>query len=196
MSPVEVVGADSLSGAHLDTDTKATQVASTDAMTDNVPAPVKVTQGVLDKLPEDLTEQQRNKVKDLLDEFDSIFSKGPYDMGRTTLVEHTIDTGDHRPIRQGLRRHPIAHTDVIDKQVDEMVRNNIVEPAASAWASNVALVRKKDGSYRLCVDYRALNSVTHYDTYPLPHLSVASYMFRFYGWRGMVQHTGPAIRVP
>ena len=86
------------------------------------------------------------------------------------LVEHTIHTGDHRPIRQGLHRHPIAHMDVIDKQVDEMVGNNTVEPAASPWASNVVIVHKKDGSYRLCVDYRALNSVTHYDTYPLPHI--------------------------
>ena len=51
-----------------------------------------------------------------------------------------------------------------------MVRNDIVEPAASPWASNVVLVRKKDGSYRMCVDYRQLNSVTHYDTYPLPHI--------------------------
>ena len=88
MSPVEVVGADNLSGAHLDTDTNATQVVLTDAMTDNAPVPVKVTQGVLDKLPEDLTEQQRNKVKDLLDEFDSMFFKDPYDMGRTTRGTH------------------------------------------------------------------------------------------------------------
>jgi len=90
-------------------------------------------------------------------------------MGRTKLVEHTIDTGNHRPIRQGLRRHPLAHLEVNDKQVDEMVRNDIVKPVASSWASNVVLVRKKDGSHRLCVDYRALNSVTHYDTYPLPY---------------------------
>jgi len=125
--------------------------------------------GQLLMLPEDLTEQQRNMVEDVLDELNPIFSKGPYDMGRTTLVEHTIDTGNHRPIRQGLCRHPIAHLEVTDKQVDNMVRNDIVKPAASPWASNVVLVRK-DGSYRLCIDYRALNSVTHSDTYPLPHI--------------------------
>jgi len=170
MSPVEVVVAENLSGAPLDSDANATPVARTNATTGDAPLPVKVTQSLLDKLPDDLTEQQRNKVNDLLNEFDLIFSKGPYDMGRTKLVEHTIDTGNHRPIRQGLRRHPLAHLEVIDRQVDEMVRNDIVEPAASPWASNVVLVRKKDGSYRLCVDYRALNSVTHYDTYPLPHI--------------------------
>ena len=91
-------------------------------------------------------------------------------MGRTTLVEHSIDTGNHRPFRQGLRRHPMAHLEVIDKQVDELVRHDLVEPAASPWASNVVLVRKKDSSHRLCVDYRVLNSVTYQDTYPLPHI--------------------------
>ena len=92
-------------------------------------------------------------------------------MGRTYLVEHVIDTGDHRPIRQGLRRHPIAHLDAIDQQVDDLLqRNDFIEPAASPWASNVVLVRKKDGSHRLCVDYRSLNSVKYKDTYPLPHI--------------------------
>jgi len=85
-------------------------------------------------------------------------------MGRTSLVEHTIETGNQRPIRQALRRQPIAHLDIIDKQVD------FVEPAASPWSSNVILVRKKDGSHRLCVDYRAVNAVTYKDTYPLPHI--------------------------
>ena len=45
-----------------------------------------------------------------------------------------------------------------------------VEPAASPWASNVVLVKKKDGSHRLCVDYRAVNAITYKDTYPLPHI--------------------------
>jgi hypothetical protein len=91
-------------------------------------------------------------------------------MGRTSLVEHSIDTADHRPIRHGLRRHPMAHLTMIDEQVNEMLRNDLVEPAASPWASNVVLVRKKDGSMRLCVDYRALNGATYKDSYPLSHI--------------------------
>jgi len=60
--------------------------------------------------------------------------------------------------------------DVIDEQVSELVKNNFVEPAASRWASNVVLVRKKDGLHWLCMDYRAVNAVTYKDTYPLPHI--------------------------
>jgi len=91
-------------------------------------------------------------------------------MGRTNLVEHTIDTGSNRPIRESLRRHPRAHLDEIDRQVDELLQNDFVEPAASPWAYNVVLVKKKDGSFRLCVDYRRLNSVTYKDSYPLPYI--------------------------
>jgi len=91
-------------------------------------------------------------------------------MGRTTLVEHTIDTGKNRPIRQSLRRHPWTHLDEIDRQLEEFQQAGFVEPAASPWASNVVLVKKKDASYRLCVEYRRLNSVTYKDSYPLPHI--------------------------
>ena len=49
-----------------------------------------------------------------------------------------------------------------------MLEYVIIEPAASPWASNVVLVKKKDGSLRFSVDYRKLNSITYKDSYPLP----------------------------
>ena len=91
-------------------------------------------------------------------------------MGQTTLAKQTIDTGNHRPIREALRRHPIDQLETIDQHVDGLIKNDFVEPAASPWASSVLLVKKKDGSHRLCVDYRAVNAVTYKDTYPLPHI--------------------------
>ena len=81
---------------------------------------------------------------------------------------HRIDTGTHRPIRQALRRHPFKYLDIIDKQVQEMKAHSITEPAASPWASNVVLVRKKDNSLRFCIDYRKLNGVIVQDSYPIP----------------------------
>ena len=100
----------------------------------------RVTQKLVDGLPVDLTKEQRESVVSFLDEYDALFSRGPFDMGRTHLVEHRIDTGDARPIRQGLRRHPLSQMDEIDRQVSEMVTHDIVEPAASEWASNVVMV--------------------------------------------------------
>jgi len=114
----------------------------------------------MSSLPRELTNKQQRAVKDLLTEHETIFSKGDYDIGRTPHVEYRINTGAHRPIRQALRRHPFKYLDVIDKQVDEMKAHGIIEPAASPWASNVVLVRKKDNSLRFCIDYRQLNNVT------------------------------------
>ena len=64
---------------------------------------------VLRNLPPDVTPNQRDRVVNFLRKFDDMFSRGTFDMGRTNLVEHTIDTGSHRPIRQPLRRHPRPH---------------------------------------------------------------------------------------
>ena len=87
----------------------------------------------------------------LLSEFADVFSKGDGDLGRTDLVKHRIETGDARPIRQRLRRQPACNQEEIARQVDGLLDRGIVEPSDSPWASNVVLVRKKDGSQRFCV---------------------------------------------
>jgi len=63
------------------------------------------------KLPADMTNEQRKRVKALLFRYRSIISTGEHDIGRTNLVEHRTDIGEHRPIRQALRRHPFRHLD-------------------------------------------------------------------------------------
>ena len=123
---------------------------------------------MIEDLPEELNDEQRRQVKKLLRQNEGIFSKGEHDIGRTQLIEYRIDTGDHRPIRQSLRRQPFQHLEIIDKQVKDMKDAGIIESAASPWASNVVLVKKKDGSLRFCVDYRRLNAITYKDSYPLP----------------------------
>jgi len=125
---------------------------------------------LIQDLPSGLTIEQRKKTVVLLTKYEDVFSKDEFDLGQTTLVEHTIDTGDRQPIRQPLRRHPMAHLEIIDQKVTDMLQHNIIEPAASPWASNVVLVRKKNDEYRFCVDYRGVNSATYQDAYQLPHI--------------------------
>ncbi|CAH8640492.1 unnamed protein product [Dicrocoelium dendriticum] len=56
----------------------------------------------------------------------------------------------------------------IQKLIDEMLEKNVIRPCNSPWASPVVLVKRKDGGFRLIVDYRRLKEATRMDAYPLP----------------------------
>jgi len=85
--------------------------------------------------------------------------------------DQKIETNESRPVRQALRRHPVAYLPLIDDYVQEMQDNGIIEPRiVSEWVSNIVLVRKKDGALRYCIDYRGLNAVTTKANYPLPRI--------------------------
>ena len=62
--------------------------------------------------------------------------------------------------------------EVIDVHTDTMLQAELIEPAQSERASNVVLIRKSDGSMRLCVEYRQLNERTVKESYPLPRIDV------------------------
>ena len=81
------------------------------------------------------------------------------------MVKHGINTGGARPVKQRPRRHPLVNQQEINRQVKDLI-----EPADSPWAAHVVLVKKKDGSKRMCIDYRGLNVVTIKDAYPVPRI--------------------------
>ena len=118
----------------------------------------------------DLDEEQKERFYQLLHTYQAQFMTTKDDIGRTNLVQHTIHTGDHIPIKQKPRREPIGMQGVIQEEIKKMEEKGVIEPSNSPWASPVVLVRKKDGSVRFCIDYRKLNSVTSKDAYPLPRI--------------------------
>ena len=91
-------------------------------------------------------------------------------LGHTTVLEHKIDTGSSPPIRKYPRRLPYAYREETKSQVADMLTEGVIQPSSSPWASPIVLVKKKDGTYRFCVDYRKLNLVTKTDAHPLPQV--------------------------
>ena len=65
---------------------------------------------------------------------------------------------------------PPAQREVVKRLLDDMLRDDVIQPSSSPWASPIVLATKKDGSPRFCVDYRKLNEVTQKDAYPLPQI--------------------------
>ena len=114
----------------------------------------------------------RQALIELLLRYTIAFSQGENDLGRAAAVRHRIETGDNRPFRQVLRRHPTALLEAIDLQVDTMLQADLIEPTQSEWMSNVVMVTKSDGFLRFCVDYRQLNAKAIKDAYPLPRIDV------------------------
>jgi len=127
-----------------------------------------LTDGLMNDIPEEVPEQAKTALRELLTKFEDVFSATEGDLGRTNITEHKIDTGTARPIRQPLRRQPLPYRDAIDKHLDQMLDSGVIEPAMSEWAANVVLAKKKDGTLRFCIDYRQLNAQTRKDSYPLP----------------------------
>ena len=116
-----------------------------------------------------LSPDQKRELLKLLSEYRDLFATDNRSLGRTSVVKHTIHTDGH-PIRQPVRRQPRALQDAIDTEVQQMLQNGVIRPSFSPWSSPVVMVKKQDGSWRFCVDYRKLNSVTHRDAYPLPRI--------------------------
>ena len=102
-------------------------------------------ESLLRGLPPDLTDEQRDRAEAFIRSRANVFSRSEYNIGHTSIIPHRIDTGEHAPHFEQLRRHPQAQLPVIDEHVQNMLEHDVIEPAASPWCSNVVMVHKQDG---------------------------------------------------
>ncbi|UYV68419.1 hypothetical protein LAZ67_5004277, partial [Cordylochernes scorpioides] len=121
-------------------------------------------------IDDSLDDFQKEKLRNLLRNYRDIFDFRKKEASKTDNVKHRISTGDHLPTKQRPYRVAPAERQIIQEEVNKMEEIGIIQPSASPWASPVVLVRKKDGSWRFCVDYRRLNKITKKDVYPLPRI--------------------------
>ncbi|CAH8499030.1 unnamed protein product [Dicrocoelium dendriticum] len=90
--------------------------------------------------------------------------------GRANTICHQIDTGMAEPITKRPRRVPTQYREELRKMIEDRLDAKIIILSKSPWSSLTVLVKKKNGSLRLCIDYRKLNDVTRKDSFPLPRI--------------------------
>ncbi|GBC20547.2 enzymatic polyprotein, putative [Rhizophagus irregularis DAOM 181602=DAOM 197198] len=119
----------------------------------------------------DITNEQKGKLKVLVEKYKDIFEYDGEKYNRTNLVKHEIRLkGGTEPIAQKRYKENDEKGKFIRKEVDEMLKLGKIRESRSPWSSPVTLAGKKSGNYRFCIDYRKLNKVTITDAYPLPRI--------------------------
>ena len=114
------------------------------------------------------TDGDKVKFKVLFDKYHDVFAFSDDHLGRTSLVQHTIDTGDAVPIKQRPYRTTPENKQEIDRQVNDMLERGIIPESVSPWSSPVVIVKKKNGEMRFCIDFRSINKITKKDSFPMP----------------------------
>ena len=90
--------------------------------------------------------KQRKKLENLIARFADIFARDPKNPGTINQVKHFIHTENHLPINQPSYRVSKKEEEVINKEVEKMLKNKVIKPSKSPWSSPIVLVKKKDGN--------------------------------------------------
>jgi hypothetical protein len=107
------------------------------------------------------------EIQTVLSEFADVFQE-PDSLPPPRAVDHTIPLiEDQKPINQRAYRLPYHKKNAMEELIKQLLLANMIRPSVSPYSSPVILVKKKDGSWRLCVDYRKLNSCTIKNKYPI-----------------------------
>lgn len=115
-----------------------------------------------------LSDEQQHEARRLIGNYQDVFTDIP---GNTNLGYHDIKLTDLTPIRS--KPYPIPHAlrEAVNEDVKVMISMGIVEPSESPYASPLVVVKKPDGSNRICSDMRKINQVTVFDAEPTPDQS-------------------------
>uniref|UniRef100_A0A8R1IJ24 Reverse transcriptase domain-containing protein n=1 Tax=Caenorhabditis japonica TaxID=281687 RepID=A0A8R1IJ24_CAEJA len=109
-------------------------------------------------------------IRRIVSEFSDVFAIEDSELTQTDMVQCEIELEKGNPIRQKCRPVPLALQEKVKVMLEDMETRKVIRKCRSPWASPVVLVKKKDGSIRMCVDYRKLNTVIKLNAHPLPHI--------------------------
>ena len=121
----------------------------------------------------------QSDVSQLLNEFSNVLKPIQFHDSFSSEVEHFIDTGSSRPVFSRPRQLRPELLAVAKEEFKKLMQQGIIRPSNSSWSSPLHMVKKADDTWRPCGDYRALNSATTPDRYPVPHIQ--HLLQRFHG---------------
>ena len=120
-----------------------------------------------EETPDPFLEEEKQK---LLAQFPGIVFQDEKSATITPLVHCKLYPKHNRPIRDGVRALRFYKKEWLRKEIDELLKAGIIRPSRSPHAAAPVIVQKKDGMYRLAIDYRRVNEATEDLLYPLPKI--------------------------
>ena len=106
----------------------------------------------------------------LIRNYRDVFSLPADPLGTAVGVEHHIDIGDAKPFKKSPYKIAPHKLEAVREEIREMLEKGVIVRSKSPFSSPIVMVPKKDGSNRMCIDYRKLNDLTVKDAYPLPRI--------------------------
>lgn len=112
-----------------------------------------------------LSTEERKRLMGMVSKYGDVLVDKP---GVTNVLEHDIRMVSEKPIYVKNRSIPFSLEDTVNKEVNDMLKLEIIEPSKSPFCSPIVIVPKKDGTNRFCIDFRLLNRQTIFDSEPIP----------------------------
>ena len=120
-----------------------------------------------------LNREQQVKFLNIIYDNQAVFSLHDGDLGHCDVLKHSIPVSSNKPVYLPHRAIPVQLQSEVRKCLDTWLKQGIIRPSKSPYASQVVIVRKKSGEIRLCVDFRKLNAISVHDSFPLPRVEEA-----------------------
>ena len=123
-----------------------------------------------------LNKEEQDSIFKIFYKYQDLFHLENEPLTATNVVRHEIHTKTDAPVSSKIYRYPYHFKEIVNKEINDLLEQNIIRPSISAWNSPVWIVPKKTDAtgvkkYRLVIDYRKLNEQTIGDAYPIPNIS-------------------------
>lgn len=115
----------------------------------------------------DISKEEENILNNILTSYQSVIPAN--DKPAEVPIQHKIRLKDDIPVSSNPRRIPYAYREEVNKQIDDLLKKGYIEPSFSEYGAPLVPVIKRDGTIRICCDFRKLNEKTIPAKYPIPH---------------------------